>query len=147
MKAKQRQPAMISAVRQSHSRNIQVISGGIRKPPMELPVAASPSANPRRRMNQRLINAAPGMAPIKSTPKGMRLAQTAQTWSRVPAWLRTMRPRPSAISPISISCLTDQRSIRMPAMGDSKLVDTVRQVSIRLICARGAPKTSSKVAV
>ncbi len=79
------QPATISPVRQSHSKNIQVMKGGIKKPPSELPVAASPSASPRRRMNQRLISAALGIAPIKSTPKGIKLAHTTQICSSVPA--------------------------------------------------------------
>ena len=46
------------------------------------------------------------------------------------------------------TCLTVATNLLSPlARGESRLVATVRQVSMRLICARGAPKTSSKVAV
>ena len=79
MTAKQIQAPTCNPVRQSHSRKSQVISGGTRKPPSELPVAVSPKANPRRRINQRLTSAALGMAPINRTPRGIRLAQTTQT--------------------------------------------------------------------
>jgi hypothetical protein len=110
------------AVRQPNASVRKAINGGSVNPPMEVPIADSPSARPRSRVNQRVISAEAVICPSSRLAAGISKANTASTCQVARTWDSAMKPAASSPAPSSISRRTSERSTPTPRNGDMMFV-------------------------